>query len=177
MANYVYIGVSLDGYIADRNNGLDWLNTVPNPHNEDLGFAAFMERVDALVMGRNTFETVVGFGGEWPYSKPVFVCSRTLKDIPVQLKDKVFLIQGSPKEIMGSLNRKGYENLYIDGGRTIQGFLKADLIDELILSTIPVLLGGGTSLFGDLPEHQVYELISSEVLLNQIVSSRYVRRS
>ena len=77
MTNIVYIATSLDGYIADKDGGLDWLNSIPNPENVDLGFANFMERIDALVMGRATFETVCGFDVEWPYPKPVFVLSNT----------------------------------------------------------------------------------------------------
>jgi dihydrofolate reductase len=176
MANYVYIGTSIDGYIADREGGLGWLDTVPNPENIDTGFSAFMERVDAVVMGRNTYETVLGFGGEWPYPKPVFVCSRTLREIPERLNRKVFLIQGSPEEMTEQLKAGGYENLYIDGGRTIQGFLRDDLIDEMIISRIPVLLGGGTPLFADLPEHRAFEFVSTELVLDQIVSTRYRRK-
>ncbi|MDC7233738.1 MAG: dihydrofolate reductase family protein [Spirochaetales bacterium] len=176
MSNYVYIATSIDGYIADRNDGIDWLETVPNPDQKDLGFYDFLNRVDAIVMGRNTYETVLGFGGEWPYPKPVFVCSTTLKTIPESLEDKVFLIKGTAEDITRTLDRRGYTNLYIDGGKTIQGFLQADLIDELILSKIPVLLGGGTPLFGVLPGHLEFELLSSKTYLNQIVSLRYRRR-
>ena len=82
MTNIVYIATSLDGYIADKEGGLDWLNCVPNPHQDDMGFVDFMNSIDALVMGRNTFETVCGFDMPWPYNKPVFVLSNTLKSIP-----------------------------------------------------------------------------------------------
>jgi len=88
MPNVVYIATSLDGYIADANGSLDWLNTVPNPDSTDYGFADFMDGIDALVMGRKTFETVLGFGGDWPYSKPVFVLSSTLKALPETLQCK-----------------------------------------------------------------------------------------
>ncbi len=177
MANIVYIATSIDGYIADRNNKLDWLEMVPNPEHSDLGFTDFMDRVDALVMGRNTYETVIGFEGEWPYSKPVFVCSHKLREIPEKLKGKVSFIQGSPEEIIEKLNERGYKNIYVDGGRTIQSFLRADMIDEMIISKIPILLGGGTPLFDELPEHREFELVSVDVLLNQIVSIRYRTKS
>lgn len=173
MSNFVYIATSIDGYIADRDNKLDWLQMVPNPEQNDLGFSDFIDRIDAIVMGKNTFETVLGFGCAWPYTKPVFVCSRTIKDVPEDLNGKVSIIQGHPGEISKSLNDKGYKNLYIDGGQTIQSFLEADLIDELILTTIPVLLGGGYPLFGKLPGHQQFELISTETRLGQIVTRSY----
>ncbi|SDJ01176.1 Dihydrofolate reductase [Ferrimonas sediminum] len=174
--NTVYLGISLDGYIADRQGGLEWLHSTPNPNHSDLGFADFMARVDALVMGRNTFETVLGFDSPWPYSKPVFVASRTLTSVPAHLTDKVRLIQGSPAQICSDLKMLGYHNLYIDGGVTVQRFLQAGLIDELILTQIPVLLGGGVPLFRELEAPQEFDLIGSEVLLNALVKSHYQRK-
>lgn len=176
MANIVYIATSLDGYIADKNGGLDWLHSIPNPEGSDLGFYGFMERVDALVMGRNTFETVCGFDCEWPYSKPVFVISNSLKAIPEGFQDKAFLVSGELKNIIAELNGKGFKELYIDGGITVQNFLAEDLIDEMIITTIPVVLGGGSPLFGDLPSPLQFELTSSEVLINAIVKNHYLRQ-
>ena len=74
MANIVYIATSLDGYIARKDGSIDWLTDIPNPEGSDFGFSAFMERIDGIIMGRGTFETVLSFG-QWPYSKPVFVLS------------------------------------------------------------------------------------------------------
>ncbi len=175
MANIVYIGTSLDGYIADKNNGLDWLHDVPNPEGSDFGFAEFMDRVDGLVMGRNTLEIVLSFGIEWPYSKPVFVLSNTLTKVPEGYEDKVFLVKGKLSNIVSDLNSKGYKNLYIDGGKTIQSFLAEDLIDEMIITTIPTLLGGGISLFGELDNPLKFKHVSAERYLDCIVKNRYVR--
>ncbi|MGR5063181.1 dihydrofolate reductase family protein [Photobacterium sp. DNB22_13_2] len=175
MTNIVYIATSLDGYIADKNGNLDWLHSVPNPEGSDFGFNDFMERVDALVMGRNTFETVCGFDCEWPYSKPVFVISNRLKAIPKEYQDKAFLVKGDLKNIVSELNGKGFKELYIDGGITVQNFLAQDLIDEMIITTIPVVLGGGSSLFGDLLSPINFKLKQSEVLVNAIVKSHYER--
>jgi len=174
--NLVFIARSLDGYIAGKHGELDWLNAIPNPEKSDMGYVKFMEGVDALVMGRNTFETVCGFEGEWPYTKPIFVMSRTLDAIPEQYKEKAALVHGTIPEIVEKINKKGYKNLYIDGGVTIQNFLKEDLIDELIITTIPILLGGGIPLFHELPKSLDFELLSSEVFLSQIVQSRYRRK-
>ena len=176
MSNIVYIGVSIDGYIADRDGGLDWLQSVPNLDNDDFGFTGFIESIDALVMGRNTFETVVGFGGEWPYTKKVFVLSKTLLSLPPRYEGKAEIIKGTPSQITKTLNSKGYKNLYIDGGKTIQSFLLDDLIDEMIITRIPILLGGGTPLFGNLPRHLIFDHISTRVLLNELVLSHYKRR-
>lgn len=176
MANIVYIATSIDGYIADRNNKLDWLEMVPNRENIDMGFYDFLSTVDAMVMGRNTYESVLSMGIEWPYSIPVFVYSRSLKSIPEELKEKVSIIMGEPGEITEKLNSRGYERLYIDGGKTIQSFLEVDLIDKMIITKIPVLLGGGIPLFGALPEHLEFKLVSVETFLDQMVSSTYVRK-
>ncbi|KFA97485.1 dihydrofolate reductase family protein [Vibrio sp. ER1A] len=175
MANIVYIGTSLDGYIADKNNGLDWLHDVPNPEGSDFGFAEFMDRVDGLVMGRNTLEIVLSFGIEWPYSKPVFVLSNTLTKVPEGYEDKVFLVKGKLSDIVSDLNSKGYKNLYIDGGKTIQSFLAEDLIDEMIITTIPVLLGGGIPLFGELDKPLKFQHVSAERYADYIVKNRYVK--
>lgn len=176
MTCIVYIATSLDGFIADKNEGLDWLNSTPNPENSDLGFGQFMDTIDALVMGRKTFEMVCSFDCPWPYNKPVFVLSNSLKQIPDELQDKAELITGSPNEIKQKLKQRGFHNLYIDGGKTIQGFLKADLIDELTITTIPVLLGDGIPLFKELPEMQHYQHIKTEILLDALVKTSYHRK-
>lgn len=141
MANFIYIATSLDGYIADKDGGLDWLHENPPTEGDDCGFGEFIARVDAIVMGRKTYETVLSFG-QWPYTIPVFVLSNTLK-----IADKAEIISGSPSDIIKTLDNKGYKNLYIDGGKTIQSFLKEDLIDEMIITVIPKILGEGVPLF------------------------------
>ncbi len=153
----------MDGYIADKDGNLDWLDSVPNPKQSDMGYTIFMDGIDALVMGRTTFDTVCNFDVDWPYTKPVFVLSNALAKIPEDYKNKAYLVKGKLTDVVKSLNDKGYNNLYIDGGSTIQGFLKEDLIDEIISTTIPVLLGGGSSLFADLPQRISFGLVKSEV--------------
>lgn len=174
MKNSVYIGVSLDGYIADKNGGLDFLETFPVPEGEDMGYHSFMNSVDALVIGRNSFETVCGFDIDWPYAKPVFVLSNSLKSIPEKAKDKAFIINGKLKDVIAEIHSKGFKNLYIDGGKTIQSFLAKGLIDEMIITTIPVLIGGGTSLFGELSEIQKFKCTTSKVFENGVVQNHYV---
>jgi len=176
MSNKVYIAVSLDGFIADKDNTVDWLNSVPMTDELMSEFSDFMDSVDAVVMGRNTFEVVKGFGGEWPYNKKVFVVSNSMSSISSQYKDKVELIKGSPFEIVDFLNKNAYKNLYIDGGLTIQGFLKADLIDEMIITTIPIVLGGGKPLFGELPAPKKFNIISTKVISNIVVQNHYSKK-
>lgn len=175
MKNSVFIATSLDGFIAGKNDELDWLSTFPEIDHIDTGFEAFTSRIDALLMGRNTFEVVAGFEGEWFYKKPVFVWSNSLTKIPEKLKDKAFLVKGSITEVLSNIHSQGYHKLYIDGGKTIQSFLKKDLIDEMIITTIPVLLGSGIPLFGDLPKQLVFECVKSTRFLDKVVQNHFVR--
>ena len=174
--NIVFIARSLDGYIAGKNGELDWLHSVPNPDNGDMGYKELIEEIDAVVMGRTTFEVVRGFGGEWPYTKHVFVLSNTLESVPENLRSQVSLAKGTTYEVLNHIHEKGFGTLYIDGGRTVQEFLKEDLIDELRITTIPVLLGGGFPLFGDLASPLELEHVQSKLYLNQIVQNRYRRK-
>jgi dihydrofolate reductase len=176
MGNIVYIGTSLDGFIADREGGLEWLESVPNPDNEDFGWSEFLGSIDAVVMGRNTFETILGFNVGWPYPVPGFILSRSLKNLPEGFEDKVAIISGTPEEITENLNSRGYKNLYIDGGSTIQGFLKKDMIDDLIVTRIPILLGGGTPIFSELDEKLMFTHESTKVYLDELVMSHYKRK-
>lgn len=175
MANIVYIATSLDGYIADQAGGLDWLMSVPNPDGSDFGFGEFMERVDALVMGRKTFDTVAAFG-EWPYVKPVFVLSNSLNCVPESMVGKAEVISGGLHEVVARLQADGFRDLYIDGGKTIQSFLQEDLIDEMIITRVPILLGGGIPLFGALDHPLAFEQVGDENLGNGLVKNRYLRK-
>ncbi|MGH1364553.1 MAG: dihydrofolate reductase family protein [Calditrichia bacterium] len=173
--NSVFIATSLDGYIADKNGSIDWLHSIPNSDHDDMGYVEFTKDIDALVMGRTTFETVCGFDVDWPYDKPVFVLSNTLKEIPESHKGKAFLVKGRLTEVLNQIYEKGFHKLYIDGGTTIRNFLKADLIDEMIITTIPILLGGGSPLFSELPKELKFELTKARTYLDQITQSHYKR--
>ncbi|NOQ74143.1 MAG: dihydrofolate reductase [Crocinitomix sp.] len=173
--NIVFIAKSIDGFIAGKNGELDWLHAIPNPENNDMGYFNLMEEIDAIVMGKTTFETVLGFDGDWPYSKPVFVLSHSLKEIPEGLKAKVTLLYGSEIELVKKIHDLGYFKLYVDGGRVVQNFLKADLIDELRITTMPIVLGGGFSLFDILPNSLQFKHLKTEVFLEEVVQSHYER--
>lgn len=174
--NTVFIAKSLDGYISDKTGGLEWLHTIPNPEKIDMGYADFIKDIDAIVMGRVTFETVCGFDIDWPYTVPVFVMSNTLKTVEEKYTNKVALLRGPVESILDKIHQKGYYRLYIDGGLTIHGFLEKDLIDEMIITTIPVLLGGGSKLYYDLPNAIEFTHIRTRVFLDQIVQSHYIRK-
>lgn len=173
--NSVFIATSLDGYIADKNGGLEWLDSIPNPDNIDMGYNEFISQIDAIVMGRITFETVCGFDIDWPYQIPVFVLSNTLTKIPEKFKRNATLVKGTLTEILQQIHQQGCHHLYIDGGTTIQGFLKEDLIDDMVITTIPILLGGGSPLFSELPNELNFECTNSIVYLNKIVQNQFRR--
>ncbi|TWT76298.1 Dihydrofolate reductase [Planctomycetes bacterium CA13] len=176
MVNCVFIATSLDGHISDRDDGLDWLQSVPNPDNQDMGWVVFINRIDAIVMGRKTFQKVCSFDCPWPYPVPVFVLSNSLSSLPKEYTGKAELINGSLSDVLAVIHERGHQELYIDGGTVIQNFLNEDLIDEMTITVLPILLGGGSSLFGELDEPLDFEHVKTEVLLNAIVQNHYRRR-
>lgn len=141
-----------------------------------MGYQSFMNDIDAILMGRKTFEIVLNFDGPWPYEVPVFVLSQTLKSVPSNLVGRVFLLSGTLAEVLKQIHQKGYDRLYIDGGKTIQSFLKEDRIDELIITVMPILLGGGDALFANLPHELTFDLVESKTYLNQVSQNHYRRK-
>ena len=173
MKKYVYIAQSLDGFIAKTDGDLDWLRY--DQQDEDYGFKKFMETIDVLIMGANTFGTIMNFE-EWYYDKKrVIVLSSSLKmdDIPTSLKTKIEISSLSPKKILSSLEKDNVKGVYIDGGKIIQSFLKEDLIDELIITQIPILLGAGVPLFGNLKKEIKLEHIKTLAFKNGLVQLNY----
>ena len=156
----VFIATSLDGFIARANGDIDWL---PPDGGEPHGYDEFMATVDALVMGRKTFETVLTFD-TWPYgAKPVFaLSSRTLPIAPAGAL--VERMSGDPSEIVSQLTARGIRHIYVDGGITIQRFLQAGLIQRLIITRVPVLIGAGIPLFG---------ATSRDIALNHVATRHY----
>lgn len=175
MPNIVFIAISTDGFIATKEGGIEWLMEVPNPDNSDFGFNDFMDSIDALVMGRKTYEKVLSFECDWPYKKKVFVLSNTLKNCDPSLEGKVEIVNGPIKEVIKRLNHAGYNRLYIDGGMTIQNFLEEDLIDEMIITVVPVTLGEGIPLFMNYDHEIKFKLDSTETFTNGIIKNYFNR--
>lgn len=144
----VYIATSLDGFIARRDGSLDWLNAAAAtvPEGEDCGYKVFMDSVELLIMGRRSYEKVLSFG-DWPYTKPVVVMSHAPLSFPEHLPDIVTPSSESPATLLKRLESEGVRRVYVDGGKTIQGFLAEGLIDDLTITRIPILLGDGIPLF------------------------------
>ncbi len=175
MANHIFMGMSLDGYIADKNNSVEWLNAYPQEDGPEAPFTLFMENMDAIIMGRGTFETVHGFG-LWPYTKPVIVMSQSLQSLPEGYEGKATLSKDTVKDVLLNAFRKGYQELYIDGGQLVQSFLQKDFIDSMTLTQVPTLLGGGVSLFGELASPLHWNHIHTQVLKGGLVMSGYMRK-
>jgi len=170
MTASVFIGTSLDGFIARRNGDFDFL---PEGGGEPHGYDEFMASVDALVIGRKTFEKVLSFD-TWPYGdKRVVVLSSRPVDLSAAVGGVVEQMAGPPAEIVSQLAASGAHHLYIDGGITIQGFLRAGLIQRLIITRVPVLIGDGISLFGSLPRDIHLRHVATRQYPSGLVQSEY----
>jgi dihydrofolate reductase len=164
----VFIGVSVDGFIARANGDLDFL---PPGGGEPHGYDEFIATVDALVIGRNTFETVLTFD-TWPYAKPVFVLSTGPLATP-PLGAVVERMSGAPADIVSQLAARGIRHIYVDGGITIQRFLQAGLIQRLIITRVPVLIGTGIPLFGAIAHDIALTHIMTHAYPGGLVTSEY----
>ena len=171
----VFVGVSLDGFIARPNGDLDWLMGEGGGDSAEYGYNEFIAGIDAIVMGRKTFEKVLTFD-KWYYGgKRVVVLSNRPLDLSLA-RDRggvVELMGGSPAEIVSKLAASGARRLYMDGGITIQQFLRAGLIHRLIISRLPVLIGEGIPLFGSLPRDIRLSHIATRTYPGGMVQSEY----
>ena len=174
MKTTVYVGTSLDGFIARKNGDIGWLIKYQNKEVHE-SYNEFISRIDAMVIGRGTFEKVLSFP-EWPYEKKVFVLSTSLKQIPGTLNEKATLVAMKPAALLNYLSDKGFSNIYVDGGKVIQSFLKEDLIDELIITRVPELIGSGIPLFGYLDNDLRFEHIKTNIYSDGLVKSQYERK-
>lgn len=166
----VFVGTSVDGFIARRNGDLDFL---PEGGGEPHGYDEFIASVDAIVIGRNTFEKVLTFEA-WPYGeKRVVVLSSRPVGVAAAGKGAVEWMAGPPAEIVSRLAASGARHLYVDGGITIQRFLRAGLVDRLIITRVPVLIGEGIPLFGELPQDVRLRHVATRQYASGLVTSEY----
>ena len=165
-----FVGTSLDGFIARVNGDLDFL---PPGGGEPHGYEEFMATVDALVIGRKTFETALSFE-PWPYgTKPVFVLSTHLLP-PAPPEAVIEHMAGAPADIVSQLAARGIRHIYVDGGITIQRFLQAGLIHRLVITRVPVLIGSGIPLFGAVPRDIPLEHVATRQYPSGLVQSEYL---
>ena len=173
ITGHVFMAMSLDGFVARDDFSLDWL-TKQKTEGEEHGHAAFMASVDGLVMGTGSFRTALSFDA-WPYEKPVVVLSRSLnpRDIPDKLRNQVSISELTPREIMASLAEQGWTRAYIDGGKIIQSFMRDGLINDMTVTQIPIFIGSGNRMFGELDADIDLELLESSSFPSGLVTSRY----
>jgi len=166
----VFVGTSVDGFIARADGDLDWL---PAGGGEPHGYNEFIAGIDAIVIGRKTFETVLSFE-PWPYAdkRVVVLSSRTL-DLSAVVGGVIEQMSGPPAQIVSQLAASGAYHLYVDGGITVQRFLSAGLIDRLIVTRVPVLIGEGIPLFGTLPHDIRLRHVTTQQYQSGLVKSEY----
>lgn len=170
----VFIATSLDGLIARPNGDLDWLpGSDGEPGDDDYGFSDFFGSIDTLVLGRKTYEFALTFK-EWPYrGKRVVVLSSRFSQTPTPLPDGVEGLSLSPPDLVSRLETDGSRHVYVDGGKTIQNFLRANTIQELTITRIPVLIGEGIPLFGPLGHDVHLRHVWTKTFENGFVQSHY----
>lgn len=170
---HVFIATSLDGFIARADGDIGWLLQRDDP-TEDHGYSAFIADKDLIVMGRGSYEKALTFD-QWPYDLPVLVLSEKLADAPVPeaLKGKLRFSNRTPKDTMNELARQNVRRVYVDGGQLVQSFLRDGLIADLVITSVPVLIGSGRSLFGALPQDIDLKLVSSRSFPSGLVQSSY----
>lgn len=170
-----FIATSLDGFIARADGSLEWLDDAQFliPEGEDCGYREYMASIDGLVVGRHTYERVLTFD-PWPYGNtPVHVLSHAPVSVPPALVGSVHSVQGTPAALVARLGQQGTRHLYVDGGQTIQGFLRLGLLDEITITVVPILLGAGRPLFGPLPHDVDLTLMRSRAYEFGFVQSTY----
>ncbi|MEY3900751.1 MAG: hypothetical protein RL189_57 [Pseudomonadota bacterium] len=175
---HAFIATSLDGFIARVDGSIDWLEqaNLRIPAGEDCGYQSFFNQMDCLVLGRKSFETVIKFP-QWPYGdKQVFVMSRSgfRPAAGVSVPATVEFSEQSTTALLTRLESQGTKNVYIDGGSLIQSFLKDDLLTEVTITRIPILLGNGIPLFGNLSKDVHLKLIESRHWTFGFVQDRYL---
>ncbi|ULX50730.1 deaminase [Cupriavidus taiwanensis] len=173
ITGHVFIATSLDGFIARPDGDIGWLLERDDPA-EDHGYTDFIADKDAIVMGRGSYEKIITMG-EWAYDRPVLVLSRQLagKPVPDALRGKVRFSDATPADAMAQLETEGLRRVYVDGGQLVQSFLREGWIADMVVTTVPVLIGAGRPLFGALPHDVSLMLESSRHFPSGLVQSAY----
>ena len=178
----VYIATSVDGFIAKPDGNVDWLHTAGNLEadmgTEDMGFKAFMDSVDCMIMGRKCMEMISNMNltpEQWFYGDMrIVVLSNTVTEVPDNLKGKVEMYSGDINRLVASLEKEGFKHAYIDGGKTIQSFINLQLINEIIITKVPILLGEGIPLFGKTLKDIKLEKAKASAFANDFVQVKYL---
>lgn len=170
----LFIATSIDGYIAREDGALDWLDAIPNPDQLDYGYHTFYDSVDTLIMGRKTYEEVLGFGVDWPYPncKTYIVSS---KEVEIKTENTYLINDPLESKIKEWQNEEGKDIWVVGGGVLISSMLDLGLIDEMLLTITPVILGSGIPLFPNSPKETQFELVKTEAFDTGFVNLTYKR--
>jgi dihydrofolate reductase len=154
----LYIAASMDGYIAKEDGSVDWLHELPNPNQLDYGYKAFYDQVDTVIMGRKTYEDVLGFDIDWPYADSTTLVITRQRDYTPSTPNTRILHDVDHETIEG-LTTNSKKNIWlVGGGALMTSFLHLNAIDELILFTMPILLGSGVPLFPEGTPEMLWDL-------------------
>jgi len=169
MKTSAFVGASVDGFIARRDDGLDWLDAAGNdPH----GYEEFIATVDVIVIGRRTYDVVLAFP-QWPYGAKTIVVLSSRPIAPPPQGAIVEQMSGGPAEIVERLSSRGFQHAYVDGGVTIQRFLRAGALQRLVVSRVPVLIGTGIPLFAETGGDVALKHIGTRAFPSGLVQSEY----
>jgi len=177
-----YIATSIDGFIATKDGSIEWLHSAGNGkeltgENSDMGFAAYLATVDCMIMGRKTLQTIAAMNlapEQWPYGDlRIIVLSNSLKEIPNDLPGKTELFSGDLTRLIESLSDNGHKHAYIEGGTTIQSFINLKHLNEITITKVPIILGEGIPLFGEVSKHVQLDQAKSVSYENDFVQLKY----
>lgn len=169
----LYIATTLDGKIARNDGGLDWLYALENPNQIDHGYGRLLELIGTTVMGRSTYDEILGFGVEWPYKGMDSYVATTSPGFTPSTPDTYAITSGIP-ELIGKLKKQSPKDIWlIGGGQLITYFLNNDLLDQMILTLIPIVLGEGISLFQGHPKETGWILTDVERFETGVVNLTY----
>ncbi|MCQ6268627.1 dihydrofolate reductase family protein [Fictibacillus sp. WQ 8-8] len=166
----VYIAASLDGFIAKKDDDISFLSMVEQP-DEDYGYREFVKTVDTVIMGRKTYDKVLTFGIDFPHKeRKCYVLSRSKKDTD----ENVEFYNGNLNELIQTLKKEEGRNIFIDGGAgAIKELKEQNLIDEYVISIIPVLLGNGIRLFAETENESRLQFVESKTFNTGLVQLHY----
>jgi dihydrofolate reductase len=171
----LYIAASIDGYIAKKDGNIDWLNAYPNPNNDDYGYSDLLSRISTTIMGRTTYDEVLSFGVEWPYpDKKSYVITHYTDFKPTTPNTEVY--QGDLNSLISEIRLNTQKDIWlIGGGKLITQFLNEGLIDEMILTVIPIMLGDGIPLFLKSSKETNWKLQNAKAYDSGFVNLTYVK--
>ena len=172
----LYIATTLDGFIAREDGSLDWLNELPNPDQTDHGYGEFLLEIDTVVMGRKTYEKVLGFGVDWPYGNCRTLIVTTAEHYQVKTPGTE-TVNRLDRQVIGDMRKKSMKNIWlVGGGQVIAEFLNLGAIDEMILSMVPRILGKGIRLFPGGPKETEFDLVRAESFGSGMVNLTYSKK-